>query len=52
MEEETFQIKMIRTGYVEQKMREGYTWDEGMKMFDELRAGQRRSLKRNNADSS
>lgn len=52
MKEETFQIKMIRTGYVEQKMREGHTWDEAMKMFDELKAGRRMSLKRHNADST
>lgn len=52
MKEETFQVKMIRTGYVEQKMREGHTWDEAMKMFDEWKTGQRRTVKRKNADSS
>lgn len=40
--EETYQIKMIRAGYVEQKMREGHTYDEAMKLFDEVKAGRRR----------
>jgi hypothetical protein len=36
--EESFQIKMLRAGYVEQKMREGKTYDQAMEMFDKLRS--------------
>lgn len=50
VKEETYPQKMIRSGYVEQKMREGYTYDEAMKMFDEWRTGQRRTVKRKNED--
>jgi hypothetical protein len=35
--EESYQTKLIRAGYVEQKMREGKSYDEAMKLFDELK---------------
>lgn len=50
--EESFQVKMMRAGYVEQKMREGKTYDEAMKLFDELRARKPRPREVRNVDLS
>lgn len=52
VEDEPYQTKMVRSGYVEQKMREGMTYDEAMKAFDEWKTGHRRTVKRKNENSA
>lgn len=34
-------MKLIRTGYIQQKMHEGYSQDEATKKFDEMRTKKR-----------